>query len=121
MAQPEGNQQDPGQPQRIADPGNGKRDHPDEQAQRGADTEGDVAEVGNALDGIAEEAAHGLEVRTIAEHADAVAEFQHQVVVWQQIDVAPADVDVAVGEAAGSFRLPRGIPTTPPLDAKTRM
>ena len=105
MAQPERNQQDPGESQRDpADSGNGKRDQSDEEAHRRADTERNVAEVGNALDGIAEEAAHGIEIRAMAEHADAVAEFQHQVVVWQQIDVTPSHVDVTVGEAAGKFQ-----------------
>ena len=44
----------------------------------------------------------------MAEHADAVAEFQHQVVVWQQIDVASSHVDVAVGEAVGKSQAAEG-------------
>ena len=62
-------------------PGNRKRDHPGEQAHRRADADRDVAEVGGALDGIAVEAAHGREVGATAQHADAVAELEHQVVV----------------------------------------
>ena len=44
----------------------------------------------------------------MAEYTDAIAEFQHQVVVWQQVDVATSHVDVAVGEAAGKRRLAEG-------------
>ena len=85
-------------------PGIGKRDHPGEQAHRRADADRDVAEVGGALDGVAIEAAHRREMVAAAQHADPVAELEHEVVVGQQIGVAPAHVDVAVLEAARNLQ-----------------
>ncbi len=82
-------------------PGIGYRDQSDEEAQCRADAERNVAEVSNPPDRIAEEAAYGIEIRAVAKDADAVAEFQYQAVVWQQVDVTPSHVDVAVGEATG--------------------
>ena len=46
----------------------------------------------------------------MAEDADAIAEFQHQAVVWQQVDVTPSHVDVAVGEAPGKLQAAEGVP-----------
>ena len=43
-------------------------------------------------------------LRAAAQHADAIAELEHQVVVGQQIGVAAAHVDVAVVEAAGNLQ-----------------
>src|SRR6185436_8008566 len=81
-----------------------KRYQAQEEAQRRADTERDVAEVGNAFDGITEESAYRVEIAAMAEDADSVAEFQDQLIVCQQIDVPSSNVNVDVVEATGKFQ-----------------
>ena len=54
---------------------------------------GDVAELGGALDRVAEVFAHGREIAAMGEHADAVAELQHEIGARQDVGVAAADLD----------------------------
>ena len=82
------------QPEReLADAGKRKLDRAEQEAERHADADGDVAELGGALDRVAEVFAHGREVAAMGEHADAVAELQHEIRARQDVGVAAADLD----------------------------
>jgi hypothetical protein len=71
-----------------------------------AHADGDVAEVRDAFDGISVETLHRTEIGAMTQHAHAVPELQHQVVVRQQIGIASAHVGVAVLEAARNLQPP---------------
>ena len=77
----------------LADAGQRYLDRADQEAERHAEADGDVAELGGALDRIAEEFAQRREVSAIGEQADAVAELEHEVRPRQQVGVAAADLD----------------------------
>ena len=74
-------------------PGSGMLDGADQEPERHAEADGDVAELGGALDRVAEELAQRREIPAIGEHADAVAELEHEVRPRQEVGVAAADVD----------------------------
>ena len=82
------------QPDRdLADARQRKLDRAEQEAERHADADGDVAELGGALDRVAEELAHRREIAAMGEHADAIAELEHEVGARQDVGVAAADLD----------------------------
>ena len=74
---------------------NGQRnlDRADQEAERHADADRDVAEFRGALDRVAEVLAHRREIVAMGEHADAVAELEHEIRARQDVGVAAADLD----------------------------
>ena len=101
-------------------PGSGMLDRAEQEAERHAQADGDVAELGGALDRVAEELAQGREIAAIGEHADAIAELEHEVGPRQEVGVAAANVDHDAALSPGRSRSPSVRPTTVGRDANTR-
>ena len=94
FAEDERHDQHAGQPHRdLADAGQRKLDRADQEAERHADADGDVAELGGRLDRVAEEFAHRREIAAMGEHADAVAGLEHEIGARLDVGIAAADLD----------------------------
>ena len=70
----------PDKPDReLADAGKRNLDRADQEAERHAEADGDVAELRGALDRVAEVLAHRREIAAMGEQADAIAELEHEI------------------------------------------
>ena len=79
----------PAKPRRqFADTGKGQGNQTDEQAERHAKADGDVAEISRSLDGVAEEGAHGRNVSPVYQQADLVAKFQNEIPAREEVTVS---------------------------------
>ena len=94
----------------LAQPGNGQRDHSDKQAERGADADRNIAEIGGPLYRVAEEGANSLDPGTVHQHADTVADFEDQVRVGQQVAVAAPDLDDGARHVCREIEVADGAP-----------
>ena len=81
----------------------------------------DVAELRGALDRVAEVFAHRREIAAMGEHADAVAELEHEIRARQDVGVAAADLDQDGAPFLPAGRVsPSARPTTRRAEANTR-
>ena len=105
----------------LADAGQRNLDRAEQEAERHAQADGDVAELRGALDRVAEEFAQCREVVPMGEHADAVAELEQQVGARQDVGVAAADLGDHHALSPGSVEIAHRPAHDAGRDANTRM
>ena len=104
----------------LADAGQRELDGADQEAERHAEADGDVAELGGGLDRVAEEFAHRREIAAMGEHADAVAGLEHEVGARQDVGVAAADLGDDRRPVARQVEVADRAARPPPAARRTR-
>ena len=111
----------PDKPDRdLADGGQRNLDRAEQEAERHADADADVAELGGGLDRVAEEFAHRREIAAMGEHADAVAGLEHEIGARLDVGIAAADLDDDGRLLARQLEIAQGLADDAPGGRRTR-